>query len=43
VNEVGGGYNPVYRSHSGSKGGRVEYSAVKWDSTLQLARQAMCI
>ena len=43
VNEVEGGYNPADRSQSGSKGGRVEYSAVKWDSTLQLARQAVCM
>jgi len=34
--------NPV-GSHSESKGGHVEYSTVKWDNTLQLARQAMCI
>jgi len=38
-----GGYNPVDRSHSGSEGDHVECSAVKWESTLQLARQAMCI
>jgi len=43
VNEVEGGYNPVDRSHSESECGHVEYSTVKWDSTLQLARQAMCI
>jgi len=43
VNEVEGGYNPVDSSHIGSKGGHVEYSTVKWDSTLQLARQAKCI
>ena len=43
VNEVEGGYNPVDRSHSGSKGGHVEYSTVKWDSTLLLARQAICM
>jgi len=43
VNEVEGGYNPVDRSDSGSKGGHVEYSTVKWDTTLQLAKQAMYI
>ena len=43
VNELEGGYNPVDRSHSGSKGGHVEYSSVKWDGTLQLARQTVCV
>jgi hypothetical protein len=33
VTEVEGGYNPVDRSHNVSKGGLVECSAVKWDST----------
>jgi len=43
VNEVEGGYSPVDKSNSGSKCGHIEYSAVMWDSTLQLARQAMYI
>jgi len=43
VNEVEGGYNPVDRSHSRRKCGHVECSTVKWDSTLQLVRQAMCM
>jgi len=43
VNKVEGGYSPVDSSHIRSKGGHVEYSTVKWNSTLQLARQAKCI
>jgi hypothetical protein len=41
VNKVEVGYNLVDRSHSGNKCGHVVYSTVKWDSSLQLARQAM--
>jgi hypothetical protein len=36
--EVEGGDSPVDRSVSASKDGHVEYSIVKWDSTLTVSK-----